>query len=182
MFLVLALTFFIIMWLVIFPQNIMKVLYPLKYNDFVLKYSEQFEIDPYLVMAIMKAESSFRPKVVSHKGAKGLMQLTDQTAQWGAEQLELNDFTIEKLFEPETNIMIGCWYLDKLKKEFNNNLKLVVAAYNGGSGNVSKWLKDKNLSSSGKTLDTIPFKETDHYVKKVIKDYTIYKKLYGKKK
>jgi soluble lytic murein transglycosylase len=162
-----------------FPQNILRLMYPIKYNELVFKYSETYNIDPYLVFAIIKAESNFNPKAESHKGAKGLMQLTDQTAKWGAAQLGLENFNIDKVFEPETNIQIGCWYLNNLMKEFNNDLFLVITAYNGGSGNVTKWLKDKNFSQSGKSLDKIPFKETASYTKKVVKDYSIYKKLYS---
>ncbi|WP_094546689.1 lytic transglycosylase domain-containing protein [Petroclostridium xylanilyticum] len=177
--LLLGITALVIIWMVMFPQNILRFFYPLRYNDFVFKYSEYNKIDPYLVMAIIKVESNFNANAQSHKGAKGLMQITDQTALWGAEQLGLHDFRIDKLFDPETNIQIGCWYLNNLKKEFNNDLLLVLTAYNGGSGNVAKWLKDKNLSRSGKSLDRIPFKETDLYVKKVLKEYNIYKRLYA---
>jgi soluble lytic murein transglycosylase len=177
--LLLGITALVIIWMVMFPQNILRFFYPLRYNDFVFKYSEYNKIDPYLVMAIIKVESNFNANAQSHKGAKGLMQITDQTALWGAEQLGLHDFRIDKLFDPETNIRIGCWYLNNLKKEFNNDLLLVLTAYNGGSGNVAKWLKDKNLSRSGKSLDRIPFKETDLYVKKVLKEYNIYKRLYA---
>ena len=73
---------------------------------------------------------------------------------------------------------MGCWYLSDLKKEFNGNMDLVLAAYNGGRGNVEKWLKDSNTSPDGQNLKNIPFKETDKYVKKVNTNYNIYKYLY----
>lgn len=152
-------------------------LYPVKYRELVQFYSDEFNIDPYLVLAIIKAESNFRPEAISHKNAKGLMQISERTGKWGADKLQIADYTSKKLFEPETNINIGCWYLSMLYDEFNDT-DLVLAAYNGGSGNVAQWLKDSNLSASGESLDRIPFKETEQYLIKVKNNYRIYKKLY----
>src|SRR3712207_9066519 len=73
---------------------------------------------------------------------------------------------------------MGCWYIDNLKKEFNNNIKLVLAAYNGGRGNVKKWLKNKENSRNGIDLHYIPFKETDKYVKRVEVSQKIFEFLY----
>lgn len=179
--LVIFITLLIVFGLISLPNVILKSMYPKKYEDLVWKYGQDFNLDPYLVLAIIKAESSFNPNAESHKGAKGLMQLTDRTALWGAEQLGLEDFNLSQVFNPETNIRIGCWYLNNLMNEFNGDVLLVLAAYNGGSGNVSKWLKDKNLNPTGKKLEHIPFKETDQYIKKVAKNYNIYKKLYLEK-
>lgn len=180
-FIVIIITVLIVATLIMLPPFLLKNMYPLKYKDIVEKYSMEYNIDFYLVMAIIKVESNFDKNAVSHKGAKGLMQLTGQTAQWGAQALNLSDYTSDKVYDPETNIKIGCWYINRLMQEFDNDLTLVLAAYNGGSGNVNKWLQDKNLSSSGKTLDKIPFKETENYVKKVIREYHVYKKLYQNK-
>lgn len=152
-------------------------LYPLKYGDLVQSYSERFNVDPFLVLAIIKAESNFKPGAVSPKNARGLMQISEGTGKWGAGRLNLKDYTSEKLFEPEINIYIGCWYLSVLYDEFGDS-DLVIAAYNGGSGNVTQWLNDRDLSADGKTLDRIPFRETDQYLKKVNNYYSIYKRLY----
>jgi soluble lytic murein transglycosylase len=152
-------------------------LYPLKYDDLVEKYSKRYDLDPFLVMAVIKVESSFRHNAVSHKNARGLMQITEGTGKWGADKLGLKDYSAEKLFEPEANIQIGCWYLNSLYKQFGDT-DLVLAAYNAGSGNVTKWLGDDELSSDGKALDRIPFKETEKYIRKVKNSYIIYKKLY----
>ncbi|HNU79796.1 MAG TPA: lytic transglycosylase domain-containing protein, partial [Bacillota bacterium] len=82
------------------------------------------------------------------------------------------------LFDPETNIMLGSWYIEHLTNYYKGSFELVFAAYNGGRGNVDKWLKDKNLSSDGITLDTIPFSETKNYLEKLRKNYNIYKIIY----
>jgi soluble lytic murein transglycosylase len=154
-----------------------RVMYPLKYRELVKKYSEMYDLDPYLVLSVIKTESGFRHTAVSRKNAMGLMQITRGTGEWSAEKIGLQDFTADMLFDPETNIKIGCWYLSRLYTEFGDT-ELVLAAYNAGSGNVSRWLNDKELSPTGKTLDKIPFRETEEYLKKVRNSYLIYKKLY----
>lgn len=171
--------FFIIIFIgivIAFNSAIMR-LFPLKYRELVSLYSEQFSLDPYLVLAVIKAESNFKPQAISHKNARGLMQITEKTGKWGAETLNLGNYSKEKLDDPTVNINIGCWYLSVLYKEFGDT-DLVLAAYNGGSGNVSQWLKDSSLSADGKRLDKIPFKETDKYLKRVKNYYEIYKRLY----
>lgn len=169
-----AVIIFTIILIVLFFASYQVVLwrYPLKYEDLVQIYSEKFNVDPFLVFAIIKAESDFQPSAVSPKNAKGLMQISEGTGKWGAGKLNLDDYSSQKLFEPETNIYIGCWYLSVLYDEFKD-FNLVIAAYNGGSGNVNRWLNDRSLSADGKTLDRIPFRETDQYIKRVIKYYSI---------
>ncbi|MBU5455434.1 lytic transglycosylase domain-containing protein [Caproiciproducens sp. MSJ-32] len=152
--------------------------YPLSYKNIIRKYSKQFDVDPYLVAAIINVESNFNKDAISSKDARGLMQISPTTGKWASEVLTIENFTLDRLFEPDVNIMIGTWYINMLSKEFNNDLYLVLAAYNGGSGNVSKWLEDKKYCDDGENLRKIPFKETEQYVEKVIKNYEIYKKLY----
>lgn len=162
--------------LLIESDNFKKIIYPKKYSVYVEKYSEEFEINENLVYSVMKAESKFDKDAISRKGAKGLMQISDITKDWAIEELGLGDIDI---YDPENNIKIGCWYLKKLYKEFGD-LDLVIAAYNGGSGNVTRWLKNNEYSSDGKHLDSIPFQETSTYVKKVRKNYDMYNDIYSK--
>lgn len=171
----------------------MKYLYPLKYKEYVFKYSSLYDnLDPYLVFSVIKAESCFDTNATSHKNARGLMQITDDTSVWIAEKMKIENFKVENLYDPETNIKMGCWYLNNLMKEFmyedgvyiqseeeSERKKLVLAAYNAGRGNVALWLKDRKLSSSGRTLENIPFKETKRYVEKVQKYHLLYRSLYA---
>ncbi|MGL6107635.1 lytic transglycosylase domain-containing protein [Romboutsia sp.] len=154
-----------------------KIMYPKKYSEQVIKYSNEFNVDKNLVYSIMKAESKFKKNAVSNKGAKGLMQISDITRNWAIEELNLGTIDI---FDPEINIRIGCWYLNKLYKEFGDK-NLVIAAYNGGSGNVRKWLDNKDYSRDGENLHSIPFQETSNYVQKVNKNYEMYNKIYSEK-
>lgn len=147
--------------------------FPVAYNEYIVKYAHEYDLDPYLVMAVIKVESNFVPEAESAYAA-GLMQLTEETAAWNAKQMGLKNYNYK---DPQTNIRIGCHYLRHLIDEYKNT-DTALAAYNGGMGNVNKWLKDKQYSDNGKTLKYIPFPETRHYVKKVNENWEKYKELY----
>ena len=150
---------------------------PIKYEAEVKKYSQVYDLDEALVFAIICAESSFDPEAESNVGAKGLMQLMPSTAQWLVEKYEL-EADPNMLFDADTNILLGCQYLSYLNSRFDNDRDLVLAAYNGGEGNVSKWLTNEIYSPDGNTLTNIPYKETANYVKKVSTYYDLYKEMY----
>ena len=157
-------------------NTIMKSFYIIKYSEYVEKYSKEYDVDKYLIYATIKAESNFNEKAESKKGAKGLMQLMDSTGKEIAQGL---DMTIDNddLFEPEININLGTKYISKMLKKYNN-IELALAAYNAGSGNVDSWINSKKIQADGSDVENIPFKETNNYVRKILKDYKIYKELY----
>lgn len=150
---------------------------PMKYEAEVKKYSQVYDLDEAFVFAIICAESSFDANAESDVGAKGLMQLMPSTAEWLVEKYKL-EADPNMLFDADTNILLGCQYLSYLNGRFDNDLALVLAAYNGGEGNVKKWLTNELYSPDGKTLTNIPYKETANYVKKVSTYYDLYKELY----
>ena len=115
-------------------------------------------------VAIIKAESNFRKDAVSTKGAKGLMQIMDETGKWCADKIEIPE---PDLCDVETNIRIGTFYISHLLEMYEGNEKTAVAAYNAGYGNVDKWLADEKHSKNGKDLNLVPFPETQKYIKKV---------------
>ena len=147
--------------------KLLNIVYPLKYVELVQRYSAKYDVDVVLVHSVINAESRYRYQAKSNKGASGLMQLMETTADWGAEEIGLLDYSYSRIFEPTINIELGCWYLGKLLRQYDNDHTLTLAAYNAGSGNVSKWLADKNYSSDGITLKYIPFLETRNYIKKI---------------
>lgn len=158
---------------------LLKVIYPIHYRDIIEVYAEEYNVDPYLVAAIMRNESKFNPNALSRREAKGLMQIAPITGSWAAERLPIENYREDMLYDPDLNIKIGCWYLNILYKEFDNNLELIIAAYNAGNGNVSRWLENPEYSRDGETLDEIPFKETKIYLQKVLRDYKVYRWLYS---
>ncbi|NLI13218.1 MAG: lytic transglycosylase domain-containing protein [Peptococcaceae bacterium] len=172
--------FFIIVLLLI--QNADKVwryFYPFPYRQITINHAEAYNLDPYLLASIMKAESGFNSSAVSPKGARGLMQIMPDTGQWVARQLGSPAFAPDQLFDPDTNIRFGAWYIADLKKEFHGDIVLVLAAYNGGRGNVEEWVASKNLTGGNSTIDQIPFPETRNFVRKVLLYHRIYSHLYG---
>jgi soluble lytic murein transglycosylase len=148
-------------------------LFPVKYYDIIKEYSNEYNLDPALVCAVINAESHFREDVESHKGASGLMQLMEPTADWIAAKTEIENYTYDEVKSPEMNIRLGCALLGELYKIYDDESS-VIAAYNAGTGNVDKWLTDPMYSGDGIHLMVIPFKETSDYVKKVEK----YRKIY----
>jgi len=160
-------------------KPILRKIYVLDYKSYITAYSKEYSIDPYLVAAIIRAESNFQKDAKSHKDAYGLMQITEPTAVWAAKKMGIKDFKKESLYDPEINIKMGCWYVMDLSKEFSGKTDLVLAAYNGGRTNVKKWLSSEEFSKDGENLSYIPFKETDKYIKKVKTNYSIYKWLYS---
>jgi len=129
-------------------------------------------------MAVIWVESKYEPKATSRKDARGLMQIIPSTGQWIAKEIEIGSYNDDLLYDPDINICMGCWYLSYLLEVFGGDVELALAAYNGGMGNVKKWLNDSRYSKDGSKLDFIPFWETSQYIDKVVKAYEQYKKLY----
>lgn len=154
-------------------------LYPLRYAEPAVRYAEANRLDPLLLIAVMRVESRFDPGARSREGAMGLMQLMPETARWAAGQMKLPHVDAEELTDPELNLAIGAWYLASLYDEFNGDPVLALAAYNGGAGNVRRWLAEQKWSGHQETIHDIPFPETRSYVRKVLDVYSIYRWLYA---
>lgn len=176
---VVLLIIFIILFGILKIQNyILKKIYKTDYSEYVYKYSEQNNIDPLLTFAIIKAESNFNRNIKSKSGAIGLMQLMESTAIEQAEEVNEKIVVTESLYNPEINIKIGTKYYAKLIKKYDNNTLLALAAYNAGIGNVDNWIKQGIIKEDGSDIENIPFKETNNYVRKIVRDYKIYQNLY----
>ncbi len=156
------------------------LLYPTAYENIIYTSAIENDLDPNLVLAIVKTESNFVEDAHSGK-ASGLMQITDETALWIAERMRLDPDRID-LMDPQQNIKMGCYYFRYLVDYYNGNIDVALAAYNGGMGNVNRWLGDKDYSKDGKNLDYIPFKETRKYVERVNKEKKIYERMSEKDK
>jgi len=163
---------------VLFVPWFWRMLYPLPYRDIIFAQAEAADIDPYLAMAVIRVESKFRPKAQSVRGARGLMQLMPETAHWVAQQIG-EEFHPDLLFDVEYNTKIGCWYLARLLKDFEGNLALALAAYNGGPNNVRQWLKEGTWDGAVENLHRIPFPETRDFVERVLEGYEAYRRIYG---
>ena len=153
-----------------FPSN-NKYRYPRGYNEIIDKYSKEYNVDSSHVFALIREESLYDPKAKSWVGAKGLMQLMDKTAEALNKKLNIKS----SIYSPNKNIQLGTLYLSELLSDFDNNYFQVLAAYNGGPNNVKAWKKRfKNLDYD-EFVESIPFKETNGYVKRVLRSYFYYK-------
>lgn len=158
---------------------IKKQMYPLAHQEYVEKYAAKYNVNKYLIYAIIKTESNFNKDAISSQEARGLMQIMETTANEVAQKIDYNLESVDDLNNPETNIMIGTKYFSNLLDSFNQNEMLAIAAYNAGIGNVKKWISDGIINEDGSNLENIPYKETNNYVRKVLRDKKIYKELYG---
>ena len=146
--------------------------YPLKYEEQVTKYSNEFGVEASLVSAVIYEESRFNPYSSSDKGAVGLMQLVPQTAEYISNKLKDKSFNPDKIADIDQNIRYGTYYLKYLNDKYKD-LDKVLAAYNAGEGNVDKWISEGDYQ--------VKFEETRNFVDRVKKSSSIYEKLYFKK-
>lgn len=177
---VLFILVFILFKVVKLQDIIMKMVYPTTYQEYVEKYSSQNGIDKYMIYAIIKTESNFKPNVKSKSNAIGLMQLLENTAVEMSSAVENEIIGEEQLYRPEINIKLGTSYYAYLLKHYNGNNILALIAYNAGMGNVENWIKAGVIKPDGSDIENIPYKETNNYVRKILRDYKIYMKLYEK--
>ncbi len=159
-------------------EDSMYIKYPVAYWDEVVRVSKEKGIDPLLLLSIMREESRFNEQALSVSGALGLMQLMPFTARWIADITGFEgELTTEKILKPEVNITLSANYLKRLLDEFNS-IALAVAAYNAGEGSVRRWLKEQNYKRLDEFVEDIPYNQTYHYVKKVLRSYANYVRIY----
>ena len=154
------------------------VLYPMEYVDLIRENAGRFGLDPAYVASIILAESAYNPQAVSSVNAQGLMQIMPETGQWIAKKFD-ESYAEGCLFDPETNIRYGCWYLGFLMDRYAGDMTCSTAAYHSGQGTVDKWLKDPAYSTDGKTLSVIAGTNADTYVNRVLEYYEKYTQLYN---
>ena len=154
------------------------VLYPMEYTDQIRANAASFGLDPAYVASVILAESAYDPLAVSNVNAQGLMQIMPETAQWIAGKFD-ESYVEGCLFDPDTNIRYGCWYLGFLMDRYGGDMRCSSAAYHSGQGTVDKWLKDPAYSADGVTLNVIPGSNADTYVNRILEYYEKYVELYG---
>jgi len=149
-----------------FPHIWGEAVYPLEYQDSIKKYSEQWGVRPNLVCAVIYTESHFNPRATSGVGAQGLMQIMPATGRSIADEL---GESFGNLYDPDTNIRYGVWYLKGLLEKFNGNSELASAAYNAGV------MRAHQYNEQGVSL---PY-ETQFFIQKVKNAEAMYDKIYG---
>ena len=140
---------------------------PLRHEDIIRQQASQKSLDPALIAAVIYEESKFRDQT-SHAGARGLMQITPETARFIARDSGGVRFTQEDLATPQVNISYGAYYLRYLLRQYDGDVPLAVAAYNAGETNVNRWVEEAGGRGSFDIDEDIPFPETRTYVSNVL--------------
>ena len=151
-------------------------LYPFPFEQTILKWSQQRQLNPLLVTALIRQESRFEPEIRSWAGALGLMQVMPGTGKSAAKNIKLANYS---LTNPEDNVNIGTYYLDFTHRQYNNNSMLAVASYNAGPNAVARWVSRYGLKDADEFVEKIPYRETKGYVEAVFENYWNYMLIYN---
>ena len=155
------------------------MVYPMEYTELIRSRAAAEGLEPAYVAAVILAESSYNPQAVSSVNAQGLMQIMPETGEWIAGKFD-ESYVEGCLFDPETNIRYGCWYLGYLQRRYDGDKTCSTAAYHSGQGTVDGWLKDPEFSTDGRTLNIIGGPRANTYVGRVLEYYEKYTQLYAK--
>ncbi len=160
-------------------NDLFELAYPTAFERWVYDAASEFGTSPWLVWALMRQESAYRPWIRSPVNARGLMQILPATGAKVAQALGITGFAAEVLFEPATNVRFGTWYIAQLVKKFGGHPVLAIASYNAGPVAVSRWMEAHPDGRTDEFVEEIPYRETRNYVRRVISHWAVYATLYG---
>ena len=154
--------------------------YPRQYSEYVEYYAGKYQLDPLLLYSLIRTESGFDPKATSAVEARGLMQITEITFDWIKSQIASGEaLTFDDLYNPETNIRFGSYYLAQCLDRYGDDIDTAAAAYHSGWGTVDELLADSTYSQDGVTLHTFPFEQMNLYVRKINRSYEANHRIYA---
>ncbi len=163
----------------VWNQRLLRITYPFPYRELIVKQAKSRGIDPFLMVALIRQESSFNPTATSSAGAMGLMQVMPKTGRALARPLGIKRFKTAMLHDPETNIRLGAKFLADMMKTWKSRPDYVLAAYNAGPSRMARWIHFPEARDPDLFLERIPFDETRDYVRIVQLNARIYERLYG---
>ena len=159
-------------------EKLQRKLYPRYYANAVEKYAKVYNVDTFLIAAMILEESRYNAEAVSWAGAIGLMQIMPATGKELAQQLKIRRFRTAMLKQPDVNIRMGTKYISYLNSLFDDDPMLVIGAYNGGPGRMKRWVASKNIKDIDLFVEKIGIRETRLHIKKVIDSYDNYVGIY----
>lgn len=171
----------VLIFLIAYSQRqYLKNAYPIKYSDYVEKYSHEFNMDPYFVYAVIRTESGFSERATSQVNARGLMQITKETYEWISGRLGESKDNFDSMYNAEDCVRYGIYLLSYLKNTLGCESN-ILCGYHAGVNRAKQWLQDEELTHND-IIDPnkIPYNDTKQYVNKVMKTYKIYSDLYKK--
>ena len=161
------------------PAEILQVIFPLVYWETIRVHANKYDLDPYVMAALINQESTFDPGIKSSANAWGLMQVVPATGRQLARSLGIRRFSTASLTQPETNIRLGMLYFSRLVRQFGGTY-YALASYNAGQNRVVRWKSERPALDEDEFIDDIPFPETQNYVKRILGTAEDYRMLYGR--
>ena len=144
------------------------------YDEYIRQFAQEFQVDRSFISAIIARESHYDTKAESRVGARGLMQIMQDTGEWVSGRLAVRPYSYELLFEPQLNIRFGAWYLGYLSAQFNGDPVMIASAYHAGANNVKLWALKYAQDKRTLRIDQIPMEDTKDYVQKVMNAYALF--------
>jgi len=161
------------------PRPYWDALFPKPYWNDLRKYSVLNGLDPYLVASLIRQESEFNPAAVSRANAVGLMQLLPSVGKHVAKEIKLKGYSPSQLYTPAINMQLGTRYFKSMVDKYGGQLEYALAAYNAGTDRVGDWLEQGHYRDPQEFVESIPFTETREYVQAILRNATLYQRLYG---
>ena len=159
--------------------RLLRILYPYAYRAVLEAEARENDLDPFMVAALTRQESTFKARISSPVGARGLMQVMPETGRGIANAAGLGGWDEEMLFQPEINVHLGTRFLADQMRRYNRNLPRVFSAYNAGPARVERWRKFPEAADQELWTERIPYEETRDYVKILRRNIALYRGLYG---
>ena len=164
----------------VFRRQVDTMEYPCRYNEYLEYYAGKYNIDPLILYSFIRTESNFNPNAQSNVGARGLMQMTEETFLWLRSKIAPDEGLIfDDLYDPAVSIRFGCYYLHLCMERYGGDVATAAAAYHSGWGTVDNLLRMEEHSSDGLSLKGFPYNQMHHYVEKITASYAVYTRLYG---
>jgi soluble lytic murein transglycosylase len=161
--------------------RLLRVVFPLPFQELLEEEARAADVDPALLAALVRQESSFNPAARSRVGARGLGQIMPATGRWLAPGAGIHDFREHYLDVPEVNLRMGARYLRDQLRRYDGAHDLALAAYNAGPGRADRWRRELGYGGDvDRFRERIPFAETRHYVQVVLRNESVYRRLYGR--
>jgi soluble lytic murein transglycosylase len=163
------------------PERFWELLFPLPFRRDLVRQSSASDLDPHIVAGLVRQESEFNPRVISHANAYGLTQLVPSTGRQLARKAGIRGFSTGMLFQPSTNLRLGTTYLRSLLDQWGGKWEETLASYNAGKSRVLNWITWAKYQEPAEFVETIPFTETREYVQSVLRNAEAYRRIYGTK-
>jgi soluble lytic murein transglycosylase len=161
------------------PVAFWRLAFPLPFRQCVERHSRAQGLDPFLVSALIRQESEFNPKVISHAKAYGLMQLLPSTGRQLARHYHIRRLRTSELLTADRNVQLGTYFFHNLLNSYDGQVELALASYNAGPGRANLWRTWGPFREQAEFIETVPFHETRGYIQIVLRNADVYRRLYA---